>query len=56
MGLAAVGLGLVAIRQIRASRGRVTGRGVAISGVACGGAGVLLTVGGMFVALLALAA
>jgi hypothetical protein len=56
LGLAAVGLGLVAVRQIKAARGRLTGRGVAIAGVACGGTGVLLTAGGMLIALLALAA
>jgi hypothetical protein len=55
LGLGAVGLGLAAVRQIKAGRGRITGRGVAISGISCGGAGVLLTAGGMFLALVALA-
>ena len=56
LGLAAVGLGVVAVRQIKAAPGRLTGRGVAIAGISCGGAGVLLTAGGMLVALVALAA
>jgi hypothetical protein len=56
LGLAGLGLGLVAVRLIRASRGRITGRGVAISGIACGGTGVVLTAGGMLLALAALAA
>jgi hypothetical protein len=56
MGLAAIGLGLVAVRLIRASRGQFTGRGVAISGIVCGGTGVVLTAGGMLLALAALAA
>jgi hypothetical protein len=56
LGLGGVGLGLVAVRQIKAARGRVTGRGMAVAGISCGGAGVLLTAGGMLLALLALAA
>lgn len=53
LGLAAVGLGLVAVRLIKASRGRFAGRGVAISGIVCGGTGVVLTAGGMLIALAA---
>lgn len=56
LGIAGVGLGLVAVRLIKASRGGLTGRGVAISGIACGGTGVVLTAGGMLLALVALAA
>jgi hypothetical protein len=56
LGLSAAGIGLVSIRQIKAARGRMTGRGIAIAGISCGGSGVLLTVGGMFLALVALAA
>jgi hypothetical protein len=56
LGLGSVGLGLVAVRQIKATPGRLTGRGMAIAGISCGGAGVLLTAGGMLVALVALAA
>jgi len=56
LGLGAVGIGLVSVRQIKAARGRITGRGIAIAGISCGGSGVLLTVGGMFLALVALAA
>jgi hypothetical protein len=56
LGLAAVGLGLVAVRVIKASRGRFAGRGVAISGTVCGGTGVVLTAGGMLLALAAVVA
>jgi hypothetical protein len=56
LGLGSVGIGLVSLRQIKAARGRITGRGVAVAGISCGGSGVLLTVIGMFVALAALAA
>ena len=52
VGLAAIGLGLFAIRQVRASDGRLTGRGLAIAGIACGGCGVALTVVAMVAALL----
>jgi hypothetical protein len=55
-GLAGVGLGLAALRQIRRAAGRVSGRGLAISGIACGGSGFLLTVGGMLLAVVAAAA
>jgi hypothetical protein len=54
LGLAGVGLGLVATRLIKASRGRITGRGVAVSGIVCGGSGVVLTAGGMLIALVTL--
>ena len=56
LGLASIGLGLVAVRLIKASRGRFGGRGVAISGIVCGGSGVVLTAGGMLLALAALVA
>lgn len=56
LGLGSVGIGLVSMRQIKAAHGRITGRGVAIAGISCGGAGVLLTAGGMLLALVALAA
>jgi hypothetical protein len=56
LGLGSVGIGLVSVRQIKAARGRITGRGIGIAGISCGGSGVLLTAGGMFVALVALAA
>lgn len=54
LGLAGVGLGLVAVRLVKASRGRITGRGVAVSGIVCGGSGVVLTAGGMLLALVTL--
>jgi hypothetical protein len=56
LGLGSVGIGLVSMRQIKAANGRLTGRGIAIAGISCGGAGVLLTAGGMLLALVALAA
>jgi hypothetical protein len=56
LGLGSVGIGLVSVRQIKAARGRITGRGIGIAGISCGGSGVLLTAGGMFVALVALTA
>jgi hypothetical protein len=56
LGVGAAGIGIVAMRQIRAARGRLTGRGIAIAGISCGGAGVVLTGAGMLIALVALAA
>jgi hypothetical protein len=56
LGLGGVGLGLAATRQIRNSRGRITGRGLAVAGIVCGGTGVVLTAGGMLLSLLMLAA
>jgi hypothetical protein len=52
VGLGAVGLGLYALRQIRRSVGRLTGRGQAVAGIACGGAGVALTLLAMLWSLL----
>ncbi|MEW2381153.1 hypothetical protein AB0873_03525 [Micromonospora sp. NPDC047707] len=55
-GAGAVGAGLLAIRQIRRPAAppavRFTGRGLAISGVSCGGAGLLLSLLGLGLALL----
>jgi hypothetical protein len=42
LGLAGVGLGLVGVRQVRSAQ--IGGRGLAISGIACGAAGVALSV------------
>jgi hypothetical protein len=46
-GAGGIGLGMVALRQIRSSGGpgaiRFTGRGVAIAGVSCGGAGLTIS-------------
>jgi hypothetical protein len=50
--LAGVVLGILSLRQIRRAAGGVTGRGYAISGIACGGAGLLLAALGLAVALL----
>jgi Domain of unknown function (DUF4190) len=44
VGAAALASGLVAMRQIRRAPGELRGRGLAITGVACGGSGVALTV------------
>jgi hypothetical protein len=48
LGLASVGLGLTGMRQVRRARERgtirVSGRGLAIAGLVCGGSGVAITV------------
>ncbi|MGH3450560.1 MAG: hypothetical protein ACRDQW_07490, partial [Haloechinothrix sp.] len=44
MGAGAVLLGYLGMRQVSASGGEVTGRGVSIAAMATGGAGLLLTV------------
>jgi hypothetical protein len=48
LGLAAIGLGLAGLRQVRRARERGTirvgGRGLAITGLACGGSGIAITV------------
>ncbi|WP_433535765.1 hypothetical protein ACQPZK_27985 [Micromonospora sp. CA-249363] len=55
-GLAAVGTGLLAQRQIRRpaapSAVRFTGRGLAVAGVSCGAAGALLSLLGLGLGLL----
>jgi hypothetical protein len=56
LGLAGVGLGFAATRQIRNGRGQITGRGLAVAGMVCGGTGVVLTGGGMLLSILMLAA
>ncbi|MGH3714521.1 MAG: hypothetical protein ACRDT4_13825 [Micromonosporaceae bacterium] len=43
MGLGAVTLGLLGLRQVAGSGGEVTGKGVSIAAIATGGAGVLLS-------------
>jgi hypothetical protein len=53
IGAAAVGVSLVALRQIRRMPGEVRGRGLAVSGIACGGSGLGLTVLGFLLAVLA---
>ncbi len=52
LGFAAIGLGLFGLRRIRQSGGQIQGRGLAIAGIACGGAGAGLTVMSMLVAVL----
>jgi len=49
LGIAAVVLGLLSLRQFRG--GGVTGRGYGIGGMACGGAGVLLAAVGLAIAI-----
>jgi hypothetical protein len=44
IGLGAIGLGVFGLRQVRHAQGTVTGRGMAIAGLSCGGTGVGLTV------------
>ncbi|MGN9776234.1 hypothetical protein ACTMS0_10720 [Micromonospora sp. H33] len=55
-GAGAIGAGLLGLRQIRRPAAppavRFTGRGLAISGVSCGGAGLLLSLLGLGLALL----
>jgi hypothetical protein len=51
LGSAGIGLGVVGIRQVR--RTGVGGRGMAITGIACGATGVVLTVAILVVLLLA---
>jgi hypothetical protein len=51
-GLAAVALGWFSVRQITRAAGRLAGRGMAIAGISCGAAGLILTVLAMALALL----
>ncbi|WP_239075345.1 phage holin family protein, partial [Planosporangium flavigriseum] len=51
-GLAAIGLGWYSVRHITRSGGRLVGRGMAIAGMSCGAAGLLLTTAAMVLALL----
>ncbi|HKT04170.1 MAG TPA: DUF4190 domain-containing protein, partial [Rugosimonospora sp.] len=51
VGAAALVTGVVAIRQIRRAPDEQSGRGLAVTGVACGGAGVGLTVLGFLLVL-----
>jgi hypothetical protein len=51
-GTAAIGLGVVSMRQITRSAGRLTGRGMAVAGVSCGGVGLMFTAVAMVLALL----
>jgi hypothetical protein len=52
IGIAAIGLGILGLRQVRRSAGAVAGRGVAIAGITTGGSGLGLT---LFAFLLAIA-
>ena len=53
LGLAGVGLGITGLRNIKRDLSRVTtGRGYAISGLACGGFGVVSAVLGLVTAIL----
>jgi hypothetical protein len=55
LGFAGLGLGYTSIRQIRATPGRFSGRGLGVAGMVCGGVGVLFTTGGLALALILLA-
>ncbi|GIH04279.1 hypothetical protein Rhe02_23460 [Rhizocola hellebori] len=50
LGIGAIGLGWAGVRQIRRG-GASKGRGYAISGLICGGAGILLAASGVVVAI-----
>jgi hypothetical protein len=52
VGAAALITGLVAMRQIRQAPAEQSGRGLAITGVACGGSGIGLTVLGFLLVVL----
>ncbi|WP_338090581.1 hypothetical protein [Planosporangium thailandense] len=52
LAMGAIGLGWFSVRQITRSVGRLAGRGMAISGIACGGVGLVLTVIALVLALL----
>jgi hypothetical protein len=52
VGGAALTTGVIAMRQIRQAPGELSGRGLAITGVACGGTGVGLTVLGFLLVAL----
>lgn len=51
LGVAAVVLGIIALRQIKRAHGVITGRGYGISGLACGGVGLLLAASGLATAI-----
>lgn len=50
LGIAALTLGIIALRTIRGTR-HMKGRGNAIAGMICGGAGVVLAVAGVVIAI-----
>ena len=52
-GLGAVGLGVVGLRQAVRAGGRVSGRGMAIGGLVCGGCGIVITGAAMLGSVLA---
>ncbi|GAA5178108.1 hypothetical protein GCM10023322_04390 [Rugosimonospora acidiphila] len=52
LGGAAIAAGLIALGQIRAAAGRLRGRGPAISGIWCGGGGLVLAAFGFLLALI----
>jgi hypothetical protein len=51
VGLGAVATALVAMRQIGDPAGQIRGRGLAITGLACGGSGIGVAVLGMLLAI-----
>jgi Domain of unknown function (DUF4190) len=55
VGSAAIATGLVSLRQIRRAPNEQRGRGLAVTGLACGGSGVGLALLGLLVAILAAA-
>jgi hypothetical protein len=51
LSFAGLGLGYASTRQIRNGRGRFSGRGMGVTGMVCGGVGILFTSGGVLLAL-----
>lgn len=52
LAVGAIGLGWFGVRQITRSGGRLVGRAMAVAGISCGGAGLVLTVIALVLALL----
>jgi hypothetical protein len=50
-GAAGIGLGLVGLRRVQRGAGQVVGRGLAIAGISCAGAGICLTLLSMALAV-----
>lgn len=52
LGIAGLVEGGIGLRQVRRAAGRLTGRGLALAGMICGGVGVALAIAGQLVAIL----
>jgi len=53
LGLAGIGFGTVAMRQVRRERGALRGRGLAVAGISCAAAGIGITVLAMLLSFVA---